>query len=84
MLGLLLLLLFVVGVVVAAVRIFGDNVSVGVMPWSCPHCAYGGKQDLEGYIRWWSDVERGRLQCRECGTIYKEHPNGTLVEDRDI
>lgn len=84
MIGWLLLVLFVVGLVVAVVRIFGENVSASVMPWSCPHCAYGGRETIDGYVTWWSHVERGRLRCLECGTIYKEHPNGALVEDRDL
>ena len=84
MLGYLLLLLLVVGIVVAVVRIFAENVGSGVMPWSCPNCGWHGDKDLDGAFGWWTDIERGRIRCGSCGTIYKEHPNGTLVEDPDI
>jgi hypothetical protein len=50
-----------------------------VMPGSCPGC----HQSVQPPARWYGVLPDHRISCRYCGRRYKEHPNGTIVEDRD-
>ncbi len=49
------------------------------MPSACPKCANG---DSNG-SRWFRPVRKGVVRCRACDVVFKEHPNGSLVEDKD-
>ncbi len=75
--------LFIVGTVVLAVLVFFGMLGTDAMPLSCPRCHSGGDEDIAGQHRTWYVRYRGRTRCRSCHTWFKEHPNGTLVEDRD-
>jgi hypothetical protein len=80
------LVLFIIGIVVMVVALARDSLGTQV-PWSCPRC--GAKdQDISNgpvsaYVRWYRSTASGRLRCRHCLTAFKDHPNGTLVEDRE-
>jgi hypothetical protein len=73
--------LFVIGTVVLVVKIFFSNDDP--LPWLCPRCGSGGDEDAAGMSRTWYATTRTGYRCRTCGTYFKEHPNGTVVEDRD-
>jgi hypothetical protein len=76
--------LFVIGTVVLVVLMFLSTLHERVMPWACPRCHVGNDTDLlERARRWYDRLTDGRVQCRHCYTVFKEHPNGSLVEDRD-
>jgi hypothetical protein len=79
-----LLVLFIIGTVVIVVRILAWGLDAQVMPLSCPRCYEGGDTDLADAPRsWYVVVSNERVRCRHCHTRFKEHPNGSLVEDRD-
>lgn len=48
------------------------------MPSACPKCGSG---DANGR-RWFLPVRKGAVRCRACEVLFKEHPNGSLVEDK--
>jgi hypothetical protein len=80
----LLMILFIVGSVVMAAVIFFGMLDTDVMPLSCPSCYDGGDEDLAGTHRPWYRRNPGGVHCRTCHTAFREHPNGSLVEDRPI
>jgi hypothetical protein len=83
MMTLLVILFYVGAVVMAAVIIFG-MMDTHMMPLACPHCYHGSDENIAGEHRPWFERHReDRARCRWCGTWFHEHPNGSLVEDRD-
>lgn len=80
----LLTVLFIVGALVMAAVIFFGMLDDQVMPWSCPRCHAGSDEDIAGSHRPWYVVRGRGVRCRTCHTSFKEHPNGTLVEDHDL
>jgi hypothetical protein len=62
--------------------VFFGTVHAEAMPWSCPACYRGSDEDLAGQWIPWYDSSKYGVRCRWCGTRFKEHPDGTLVEDR--
>lgn len=79
-----LAILFVIAAVVMAWVVVYGMMDAHVMPMACPHCHHGSDENVAGEHRPWyvrSDAEHAR--CRWCGTRFREHPNGSLVEDRD-
>jgi hypothetical protein len=80
------LILFILGTAWIVWRMFFESLG-DQLPGACPRC---GKTDdaitasgvAGGYIRWYRQTPGQRLQCRVCLTKFKNHPNGTLVEDR--
>lgn len=79
-----LLVLFIVGTLVLVVRIFLWGITSRAMPWSCPRCSWGTDTDFAGEPRrWYVVLSDEHVRCRYCYTLFKEHPNGLLVEDRD-
>lgn len=79
-----LLVLFIIGTVVLVVRILVWSLDARVMPLSCPRCHSGMDTDIVDASRnWYVVLSDKRVRCRHCHTQFKEHPNGSLVEDRD-
>ena len=79
----LLWLLFVAFLIGTAVLVGMILFDTDQMPWLCPRCGSGSDEDVAGqHLHWYRSI-RGGYRCRTCGTAFKEHPNGTLVEDRD-
>jgi hypothetical protein len=81
------LVLFIIGTIVLLVLMFSESLG-DQLPSSCPRCgapdeSIGGGVVVGAYIRWYRPGRGGRLQCRHCSTLFKNHPNGTFVEDRD-
>jgi hypothetical protein len=77
-------ILFFLGAALLAWLIFRDMTGTDVMPLSCASCHFGGDDDLGGSRRpWYVDEQGDHVHCRRCGARFREHPNGTLVEDRD-
>ncbi len=84
MLLVLLFALFLIGSAVLVGQVFFTMLGSDVMPFTCPRCHDGGDEDLAGdHVPWYRTYRNGTVRCRACGTGFKEHPNGTLVEDRD-
>ncbi len=78
------LVLFIVGTVVMIAVIFFDMLGSQAMPWACPRCHFDGDEDIAGNPHAWYRVEASdKVKCRSCKTWFKEHPNGSLVEDHD-
>jgi len=75
--------LFVIAAVILILTIMIQMATTDAMPWTCAKCFYPGDDDQLGRHRpWYSQTERG-YRCVHCGARFKEHPDGTLVEDRD-
>jgi hypothetical protein len=80
---LLAIAFLVASVIMLFVVIFG-MMDDHVMPFGCPACYYDGDHDLADQPRpWYRPIGEGRVYCRYCHKRFKEHPNGSLVEDRD-
>jgi hypothetical protein len=78
------LYLFIIGTVVLVVLMFLSTLHERAMPWACPCCYTGNDTDIfDTPRRWYERLVGGRVQCRHCLAVFKEHPNGSLVEDRD-
>ncbi|HEY5928367.1 MAG TPA: hypothetical protein VIV11_42065 [Kofleriaceae bacterium] len=78
-------LLFIVGSFVMLARIFFGMLDVDLMPFSCPKCYDGGDDSMIGTHRpWYKREGNGIVYCRTCHSVFREHPNGSLVEDRPI
>lgn len=75
--------LFMAAAIVTVAIIFFGMFGNKSMPFSCPKCAFFGDADLAGQPRAWYVAYREHVRCRSCHTWFKEHPNGTLVEDHD-
>lgn len=80
----LLTILFFVGAFVMAAIIYFGMLDTHAMPFSCPSCYYDGDEDLAGEHRPWYRAREGRVLCRSCHAAFREHPNGSLVEDRPV
>lgn len=80
-----LTILFIVGSAIMALRIYFGMLDVDLMPFSCPKCYHGSDESLLGGSHPWYDRgKNGFVYCRWCHTIFREHPNGSLVEDRPV
>ena len=79
----MLVILFIVGAIVMAALVFFGTIDAQIMPRSCPRCHAGSDDAIPGAIRPWYQVHPRNVRCRSCFTWFKEHPNGSLVEDRD-
>lgn len=77
-----MVILFFLGAVLLAYLVVREMIGTDVMPLSCAHCHFGGDDDLAGQHQPWYSAHGDHVSCRRCGTQFKEHPNGTLVEDR--
>ncbi len=80
---LLVILFFVASIAMGAIIFFG-MLDTDAMPLSCPSCYDGGDEDLGGTHRPWYSRGAGVVHCRTCHTVFREHPNGSLVEDRPV
>jgi hypothetical protein len=81
----LLTILFIIGSFVMIARIFFGMIDVDLMPFSCPKCYDGGDESLIGTsLPWYRREGNGIVSCRTCHSVFREHPNGSLVEDRPI
>jgi hypothetical protein len=81
----LITIIFIVGSIVMLLRIYFGMIDVDLMPFACPKCYDGGDESMFGASRPWYHRERnGIVYCRTCHTLFREHPNGSLVEDRPI
>ena len=77
--------LFVFLSVVMAVVIYLGMMDTDLMPLSCPCCYRGGDRDMIGLPRpWYRRAAGDSVYCFWCHTFFREHPNGTLVEDRPV
>jgi hypothetical protein len=79
-----LTLFFIVGSFVMLARIFYGMADIDLMPFSCPKCYDGGDDSLIGTHDPWYRRHNGIVYCRMCHSVFREHPNGSLVEDRPI
>jgi hypothetical protein len=80
----LLAALFIIGAIVAFALVFFGMLGTDAMPFACPRChAPGDDEDIAGTSRPWYALHGSTVRCRTCHTWFKEHPNGSLVEDRD-
>ncbi|MDB4960418.1 MAG: hypothetical protein JWP01_417 [Myxococcales bacterium] len=80
------LVLFIIGTVVMALALLRDSLGAQ-LPGACPRCGAPDQDMSRGpvavYVRWYRSMAGERLRCRHCLTAFKNHPNGTLVEDRE-
>lgn len=83
----LFLILFIIGTAVIIWKIFMESLGEG-MPSACPRCGQpdeaipAGGNIVGGYKRWYHETPGERIRCRVCQTRFKNHADGTLVEDR--
>lgn len=78
-----LTLLFIIGSIVMLAVIYFGMLDTDLMPLACPCCYRGNDSNLFGTWRpWYRRGAGGTVYCFWCHTAFKEHPNGTLVEDR--
>lgn len=80
----LLAILFLIAAIVMGAIVFFDMLGTDAMPLACPSCYYDGDEDLGGTHRPWYSRGAGGVHCRTCHTAFREHPNGSLVEDRPV
>ena len=79
------IVLFIVGSLVMAVRIYVGMLDTDLMPLACPRCYHGNDSTLGGLSRpWYQRGAGGAVYCAWCRTAFREHPNGSLVEDRPV
>jgi transcription elongation factor Elf1 len=72
-------LFLITAAIVVAMVLFGSMDEL-TMPFACPSCHHDS-----GQVPWYRAVDReGRVRCANCGAIFKEHPNGSLVRDPDV
>ena len=82
--------LYIVIAVALFVAVAWSMTPADVMPSSCPSCMNGARRDLfeEDTLvpllrdAWYRRNSDGSVRCWACGKRFREHPNGTLVEDR--
>jgi hypothetical protein len=74
--------LFILAAILLFAMVYFGTLDAHVMPWTCPSCSHAGDENLAGELRHWYTAKGDRVRCRQCGTYFKEHPNGSLVEDR--
>lgn len=77
----LLTIVFIVGAIAVFAWIFFGMLDERVMPFSCPRCHAGSDETIAGTSVPWYREHRGGVECRSCYTRFREHPNGSLVED---
>jgi hypothetical protein len=76
---------FIVASFVMLARIFFGMLDIDMMPFSCPKCYDGGDESVIGSHKpWYHRDGNGIVYCRACHSVFREHPNGSLVEDRPI
>jgi hypothetical protein len=75
-------LFILASVLVIAMVMFGTMHEL-VMPLSCPSCHHDGGEAIAGqHLHWYRELDRGgRVRCTQCGVVFKEHPNGSLVRE---
>jgi hypothetical protein len=79
-------ILFIAGSVIMALRIYFGMLDVDLMPFACPKCYHGNESGI-GFgpsTPWYSRDRNGIVYCRWCSSVFREHPNGSLVEDKPI
>jgi hypothetical protein len=88
-----LMIVFIVGTIVMLWRMASDTIAETIsdtlpMPFRCPVCGRGeiegGSPILPTRRPWYITLEAGRVCCRHCDGAFREHPNGTLVEDKPV
>jgi hypothetical protein len=89
----LFLILFIIGsVVLLILMLFGPSSPVSLsslgMPSKCPRCGnvdenISSESVVSSYNLWYRSAPDGTYRCRYCHTRFRDHPNGTLIEDRD-
>lgn len=80
----MILLLFVIALAIFGVMFAAEFITTDSMPFTCPACFYGGDRDLADQARaWFTKLSAERVRCRHCGKTFREHANGSLVEERD-
>lgn len=82
MLTLLVIAFYIASIIMILVVTIG-MMDEHVMPFGCPVCYSDGDRDLAGELDPWWRRRHDRVYCRMCKTRFKEHPNGSLVIDRD-
>ncbi|MGE5186418.1 MAG: hypothetical protein ACM31C_30390 [Acidobacteriota bacterium] len=76
-------ILFILIVAIVFLIVMGGMAGSDLMPLACPACYWGGDRSLAGEPRsWFSRASAERVSCRNCGKRFREHPDGSLVEDR--
>ncbi len=77
-------ILFILVVAIVFLIVLGGMLGSDVMPFACPACFWGGDRSIaDEPLPWFRRESRERVRCRHCGKHFKEHPDGSLVEDRD-
>ena len=83
MLGCVLVVVLVLAAVAVVALVMFGMLDPGMMPLSCPKCFSGGSDDvMDQHQSWYASHKAGRVYCRSCHTWFREHPDGSLVEDR--
>ena len=81
------LVLMIVGVLWLLLSMVGPALSDS-LPSRCPRCGKSDEQigvglgAAEPQLRWYSKGATDKYTCRVCLTVFKNHPNGSFVEDR--
>jgi hypothetical protein len=80
------LILFVIVTAVLLMAMFAESLG-DHKPSACPPCGspdreIGAGGPLVAYDRWYRPAG-ARFRCRDCQTYFKNHPNGTFVENRE-
>jgi hypothetical protein len=75
--------LFIASAILVMITIYFSMLDAHVMPWSCPACYHGADEDIAGGRRHWYLSYGDHVRCRWCGASFKEHPDGSIVRDRD-
>ena len=76
-------LMFYAAAVITFVVVLLGMLGSDARPWRCPRCGAGSEERAGTFQPWYHNRGGGRLSCRVCGTEFREHPNGSLVEARD-
>jgi hypothetical protein len=77
-------ILFIIAAIVMAGFVFFGMADTELMPWSCPSCYHGADNNIAGQFRhWYVAHSDGSVRCRWCNARFREHPNGSLVPDRN-
>ncbi len=82
-------ILAVVLAVVLYLAVFASMTGTDTMPAACPACMNYGRfvqiyddAPLPSNETWYVRIDAAHVRCSTCGKHFREHPNGTLVEDR--
>jgi hypothetical protein len=81
-----ILIVFLVGSAIMVLRIYFGMLDIDLLPFSCPKCYHGHESSIGfgGSTPWYERGRNGFVYCRWCHAIFREHPNGSLVEDRPL